>query len=246
MRYLVVLCFMVISAFANQYYQFRNIDNNIELGMWSAKVTGDIKNNSSEVSYDKDLGYGKANNITYFQAGIDHSISWLPDIRITVDGLQESQKSSLTKPIVVADQNYTANINNEIQFSSVDMLLYNSKYSYYSKLRYGLDLKYVYFQNTIKQVGSSTSAVSKTDGKILLPYVGYKYNIDMINTVLEAEVTGFSIGDIRVNSLSYGLKYYFMRGSYLSFGYKKESYKATNNDDDFFTIGSGLTIYCLV
>lgn len=228
--------------FASQSYIEKVGATTLTVGVWEAKVSGSIKNNQKNADFEDTLGYGEANNITYFALDLDNNSYIMPDIKITASILNQST-TPIVSNIVIDDKTFDGALSTQMKYATINTLLYGYTKKEDLRLNIGLNIKYINFTEEVEELTSGGyQTKTEIDGFILLPHLGVDYKIDFLNTVLSAEASGLSIGDIQVVDYSYGVRYYFMQDMFVALENKVESFKAKKDNDKFEYILSGSMI----
>ena len=208
----------------------------IKIGVFKANTSGTITNQepNGNTSYTNDLGYKDDKNINTFALDLKNNVSWLPNININYFKLNNSATNTLvgTRNINTIDIN--GSISSTYNYSQINVLTYGYLYQGPFEFNFGLNFKKINFTQIINE-NRTAGKVINIEGPsslLVLPYGAIKINLDFIDTVLMASTSMLSFGDNEAKDYDYSINYRVMRNVYLSYGYKFNSFKTTNTNND--------------
>jgi len=208
----------------------------IKIGIFSANTSGSITNEQSNgnTSYTNDLGHKDDKNINIFAVDFKNNVSWLPNININYFKLNNSATNTLvgTRSINNIDD-INGSVSSTYNYSQINLLTYGYLYQGPFEFNFGLNFKKINFTQVINE-NDDRKRIINIEGPtslLVLPYGAIKINLDFMDTVLMASTSILSFGDNEAMDYDYSINYRAMRNVYLSYGYKYNSFKTTNNNN---------------
>ncbi len=226
---------LATNIFASYKYDDPTLGNiALEAGIWQNSVGGTISNNRSTTDIQKDLNFDQE-VITYFGMDLKNDIDWLPNIYINYFLLNSSADSVLTDIKYVDNVRFSGDVSSSIDYAETNMILYGFLQQGPFEFDMGLNLKYIDFEQklTENRTNGNKVIINGPTDIIPVPYLALKIDLYFIDTVLKAQTSLFSIGNTQIQDYAYSLNYRVMRNMYLSYGYRYNSFKATNQDNDY-------------
>ena len=209
----------------------------LKVGIWNTNIDGSIKNEDSNgyTDFQKDLGYSDTKNINTFALDLKNDISWLPNVSINYFKLSSSSTNTLIGTRSISDVNdISGSVSSTIDYQEIDAILYGFLYNGPFEFDFGVNLKKIdYTQNISENTNQKRDITIEGPTSLLaVPYGAIKVNLEFIDTVLMASTSILSFGDNEVKDYEYSINYRVMRNIYLSYGYKYNSFKTTNTNND--------------
>ena len=204
----------------------------IEAGIWKTSLNGDIINTTNKVDFKEDLGFDNISNITSFGMDFKNDISWLPNIAIGYFKLSNTATSTLTTAKTIDGSNFSGLISTSVDYSELNTILYGYLQQNIFEFDMGVNIKKITYNQIIKEnAGTNDKFTNDLSLTVPLAYVALKVDLNFIDTVLKAELSTLSIGDNEANSYAYSINYRVLQNMYISYGYRYNSWKATNSSN---------------
>ncbi len=207
----------------------------LKIGILKSNINGTITNEdpNGDTDFKKDLGYNDSQNINTFALDLKNDISWLPNISINYFRLNSSSTNTLVGTRNIDSQNFSGSVSSTIIYQELDTIMYGFLYNGPFEFNFGLNLKKIdYTQDIVENTGSKEVNIKGPSSLLAVPYGAIKVNLDFIDTVLMASTSILSFGDNEAKDYEYSINYRVMRNIYLSYGYKYNSFKTTNSNND--------------
>jgi len=207
----------------------------LQVGIWKVNTNGNITNErtNGNTNYDKDLGYDDSKNINTFALDLKNDISWLPNINISYFKLNNSSTNTFNSYKMINDTNMSGSVSSSIDYDEINTILYGYLYQGPFEFNFGLNFKKINYKQVINEnVGSKRVFIYGPESVLALPYAALKVNLDFMDTVLMAQTSILSFGDNEAKDYTYSINYRVMRNIYISYGYKYNSFKTTNNNNN--------------
>jgi opacity protein-like surface antigen len=248
-KYLIYCLFVLLSVTnlkANYKYDDPSLGNiAIEGLMWYSSLEGQISNASnsqttgvSVTDFENDLGYNDKKTVSSFSIDLKNDFSWIPNFNVDYFSRSESTNGIFNEQKYLGESNKiidTGKILSNTEFSEVNLKAYGYLQQSIMEFNLGINLKKItYEQNIFHSVNTAQNILIKGPEELfVLPYIGVKFDLYPINTVLKAETSLLSFGDDEARSYSYSLNYRVMRHMYIGYGYRYTSFKSTNVDNTY-------------
>jgi len=224
----------LFAAYENDNDTLGNIA--IKIDIFKANTSGSITNEKSngDTSYANDLGYKDDKNINTFALDLKNDVSWLPNININYFKLNNSATNTLVGTRSINNIDINGSVSSTYNYSQINLLTYGYLYQGPFEFNFGLNFKKINFTQKINENRTSGKVINieGPTSLIVLPYGAIKINLDFIDTVLMASTSMLSFGDNEAKDYDYSINYRVMRNVYLSYGYKYNSFKTTNTNND--------------
>jgi len=209
----------------------------ISIGILKTTTSGSIRNEKSNgnTNYANDLGHKDEKNINTFALDLKNDVSWLPNININYFKLNNSATNTLVGTRSINNiEDISGSVSSTYKYSQINLLAYGYLYQGPFEFNFGLNFKKINFTQVISE-NKTHGRVINIEGPtslIVLPYGAIKINLDFIDTVLMASTSMLSFGDNEAKDYDYSINYRVMRNVYLSYGYKFNSFKTTNTNNN--------------
>jgi len=234
LKKIFISLFIATSLFASYENDNETLGNiALQVGVFKSKLNGEIKNSKNDVNFKNDLGYDESKNINTFALDLKNDISWLPNINISYFKLNDSAINTLQSSKNIANVDINGSISSTVNYSEINTIMYGFLYQGPFEFDFGLNFKKIDFTQKIEEnsgLQRNITIVGPTS-IIVIPYSALKLNLDFIDTVLMAKISMLSFGDNEAKDYEYSINYRVMRNIYLSYGYKYNSFKTTNNNN---------------
>ena len=213
------------------------VKTEIEIGNWEAKIGGQIKNASSSIDFENDLGYGNNNNITYLGIATQNNYYYMPNMKFEFFILSQTTNTTLGTDKVFSGKTFDANITSVTKYHSLGVVLYktfknqNIAWGIQTDWDIGINIKKVYFSENIE---SATQNAETTASVYLpLPYLGFSLRDKKTGLFFDAQLSNLSNGDSSVYDYSYAVSYMVHNDLLITLGRKKEKFKHKSGDDAY-------------
>jgi len=205
----------------------------LKVGIWKSDLGGSIENENSATDFENDFGYDDSKNINTFALDLKNDISWLPNVNISYFRLNNSSTNIFTSDKTIAGvNNINGKVSSTVEYQEINTILYGFLYNGPFEFDFGLNFKKIDYTQYIIENNGGNPVIYGPDSIIVLPYGAIKINLDFIDTVLMAKASILSFGDNEAKDYEYSINYRVMRNIYLSYGYKYNSFKTTNENND--------------
>jgi hypothetical protein len=225
------------SLFATEVIQKDTLGNiALQVGIFKSSVNGTITNEdpNGHTDFEKDLGYDDSKNINTFAIDLKNDISWLPNINMSYFKLNSSSTNTLVGKKNIDGIDLTGSVSSTIEYQEINTKLYGFLYNGPFEFNFGLNIKKIdYIQNIAENTNLKRHIQIEGPSSLLaVPYGAIKVDLAFIDTVLMASTSILSFGDNEAKDYEYSINYRVMRNIYLSYGYKYNSFKTTNSNND--------------
>ena len=229
--------FLLNSLFAEYVNDNDTLGNiAIKIGIFKANTSGSIKNEkpNGNTKYSSDLGYKDDKNINTFAIDLKNDVSWLPNMNINYFKLNNSSTNTLIGTRSINNIDINGSVSSTYNYSQINLLTYGYLYQGPFEFNFGLNFKKINFTQVINEnrINGKVINIEGPSSLLVLPYGAVKINLDFIDTVLVASTSILSFGDNEAKDYDYSINYRVMRNVYLSYGYKYNSFKTTNTNND--------------
>jgi outer membrane protein len=149
---------------------------------WKPTALSNVNFNGRSIDLQKDLGHSDKQNSMMLWASIEHPIPIAPNIKITHNSLSQSKDKTITKSIVFSGKTYSANskVSSEFTLNQTDVILYYELLDNIVELDFGLDIKYIKTDISIKSKIPIVDESKDLSFAIPLGYLKAKVNFDFI------------------------------------------------------------------
>lgn len=237
---IILLVLVTTNLFAYYRYDDPSLGKlTIEGLVWQTQMGGQIigKNGTEpkSTSIKDELGFDTTTVISSLGADLRSDYSWIPNIYVNYFAFNGTAHGTMEANIIGAASNeLNGSVYSTIDYSEVNTILYGYLRQSILEFNLGVNFKKINYEQTIKEADSSDNFDVKIVGpdKIIpIPYIALKVDLGMIDTVLKAEASILSFGDDEASDYRYSFNYRIMRNMYLSYGYRKHSFKSSSVDN---------------
>ena len=255
MRQIVVLVFLwmvgVSSLFAFEKWHF-----NLGAELYMPKPSGTFSNVASGETTFGELGFSKSTYASIFHFDIQNDYDYIPNIKLSYFNFIDTQHADLNKTIQVAREDFTGQLQSQIDYSVTSFLLYKGillqgsyvsifSFTFYTgdlEFQLGIDTKLLQWKYSIFDRGDLSRSPAWVQAQAVVPQVYFSANYYFYNLVLEAQTSNLAISDSKIIEYSLDAKYLFGDALYLKVGYLYSNIQVVHNNDEIDYKATGMKV----
>jgi outer membrane protein len=206
------------------------------VAFWNTKVDGNIKKGTSNIDFQKDLGYGSSQSNNFFYASFDHPIPLLPNIKVQQTNFSDDGTGALTANF--AGQNFSSNVSSELTLKQTDIIPYWRILDNWVNFDIGLNIRNI--AGNIKIDSASENKHVDEDFNVIVPMAYAKARFDLPFSGVSVEADGSYIGFAgnSVTDIKGGVVYETPFGLGATLGYRKQSITLDDIDSTYGDINA--------